>query len=72
MSLSPREHINVIRIVLRRERAMREQVFKANPSKLRSKLGEIDQALESLAALEHLAAQQEAPQGNLFDAPTRG
>ena len=66
MSLSPREHIAEIRKVLDRERKMREWVFRNDPPRLRTRLGEIDRALVSLAALEHLAAQQETPQGSLF------
>lgn len=67
MSLSPRELVARIRKVLDRERKMREQVFRHDPPKLRAKVGEIDEALGHLAALEKLVCQQE--QGDLFGPP---
>ena len=64
--MTPHEHATRIRKTLAAERAMRERVFQHDPPKQRSKMAEIDRALESLAALEALAAQQETPQGSLF------
>ncbi len=66
MSLSPRELVDQIRKVLRKERGMREWVFKNALPKMRTKVAEIDEALRHLEALEKLVCQQEAPQGNLF------
>ena len=66
--MTPTEHINRIRKSLIREREDRRLKLKADPVKLRLRMGEMDDALTSLAVLEKAVAQGQ--QSHLFGAPT--